>query len=215
MSTQLIDGLFVAEGSSDMPIADIVERIFFEHGLDLRLRKPDFGRLGKVPKDLKSRLHAGEILTAGAFDLIVVHRDADNAGTQPRRDEITNAAGTLRSRRQVVPVVPVRMTEAWLLLDEKEIRFVAGNPRGRMALKLPKRHEVESHADPKKLLQEVLLEAADVKGRRRERERTRFSEHRRSLLERLDCHGPVTALPSWQRMVEDIEAACVQLKTLN
>jgi hypothetical protein len=212
MSSQLVDGLFVAEGSSDMPIADIVERLFFTHGLDLRLRKPDFGRLGKVPKDLKSRLTAGEILTAGAFDLIVVHRDADNAGTQARRDEITKAVQTLSTLRQVVPVVPVRMTEAWLLLDEREIRFVAGNPRGKMALNLPKRHEVESHADPKKLLQDVLLHAADVEGRRRERERTRFSEHRRSLLERLDCHGAVTALPSWQRMVKDVELACAQLK---
>ncbi|MFI7539842.1 hypothetical protein [Actinoplanes sp. NPDC049599] len=104
------------------------------------------------------------------------------------------------------------MTEAWLLLDENEIRFVAGNPRGKMALNLPKRHEAESHADPKKLLQEVLLQAADVKGRRRDRERTRFSEHRRSLLERLNCHGAVTALPSWQRMVEDIETACSHLR---
>ncbi|MFI7539843.1 hypothetical protein [Actinoplanes sp. NPDC049599] len=101
-----IDGLFVAEGSSDMPIADIVERLFFERGLDLRLRKPDFGRLGKVPKDLKSRLNAGEILTAGAFDLVVVHRDADNAGTQARRNEITDAARMLPTLRQVVPVVP-------------------------------------------------------------------------------------------------------------
>lgn len=50
---------------------------------------------------------------------------------------------------RVVPVIPGRMTEAWLRLDEAAIRRVAGNPNGRTKLGLPKLHEVESVADPK------------------------------------------------------------------
>ncbi|MFI5935045.1 hypothetical protein [Actinoplanes sp. NPDC051494] len=208
MTGSIFDGLFVAEGSSDMPIADIVERLFFERGVEVRLSKPDFGLLGKVPKVVSSRLAAGEQLHGGTFDVVVVHRDADNAGVAARRREITTAADTLSGEPQVIPVIPVRMTEAWLLLDEAEIRFVAGNPNGKNPLHLPGRREVEARADPKQILQAALLNAAEAKGRRHERERKRFFEHRRLLLERLDCNGPVTRLSGWQQMVADVDEAC-------
>lgn len=205
------NGLFVAEGSSDMPIADIVERLFFDRGLVVRLRRPDFSLLGRVPKDVTSRLKAGEQLSDGPLDLVVVHRDADNAGWQARSDEITYAATSLSERPCVIPVIPVRMTEAWLLLNEDDIRFVAGNPRGRSALRLPATNEVERCADPKQLLASVLLEAADVSGRRRERLSKRFNQNRRQLLERLDHNGMVSRLPSWQRLVADIDTAVALL----
>ncbi len=38
---------------------------------------------------------------------------------------------------KVVPVVPVRMTEAWLVLDEAEIRRVAGRPASTNGLGVP------------------------------------------------------------------------------
>ncbi|GAA2491291.1 DUF4276 family protein [Winogradskya humida] len=213
MTSPVFDGLFVAEGTSDMPIADFVERLFFERGVELRLSKPDFNRLGRVPKDVANRLKAGELLNGGPFDVVVVHRDADNAGDPARRREIEDATKTLSKVPRIIPVIPVRMTEAWLLLDESEIRFVAGNPSGKKPLDLPKRNEVEARADPKHLLQMALLNAADVKGRRHELQRKRFFDHRRLLLERLDCHGPVTKLSSWQKMVNDVDQACRSLTT--
>jgi hypothetical protein len=104
-----------------------------------------------------------------------------------------------------VPVIPVRMTEAWLLLDEAEIRWVAGNPKGRAHLSLPRPHEVESVADPKALLRECILQAAGVTGRRRLAVAKRFDQHRRQLLERLDRNAAVSKLPSWQEMLSDVE----------
>lgn len=55
-------GVFVAEGTSDMPISDIVEDLFFERGTAVHLSKPDFNRLEKVSKDVRSRLLAGRTL---------------------------------------------------------------------------------------------------------------------------------------------------------
>ncbi|MEU4160966.1 hypothetical protein [Actinoplanes sp. NPDC026670] len=205
MTEQSYSGIFIGEGSSDMPISEIVESLFFDRGITLHLSKPDFGLLGKVAKDVRSRILAGEKLNDGRVDLIVVHRDADNAGIEARRAEISNAAEAIESSPTILPVIPVRMTEAWLLLDEQAIRTVAGNPRGRADLELPKWHEVESHADPKNLLNECLLKAADVSGRRRERIAKRFNQNRRQLLERLDKDGPVTKLGSWKNLVHDIE----------
>jgi hypothetical protein len=204
MTEPSYSGLFIAEGSSDLPLADIVESLFFTEGVALRLSKPDFAMLGKVRKDVRSRVTAGLKLARGPVDLIVVHRDADNAGHHARRDEITTALRDVTGSAALIPIIPVKMTEAWLLLDEALIRQVAGNPRGRMPLGLPKAHEVESLADPKAKLQSCLLTAAEATGRRHETVKKRFNEHRRQLLERLDITGPVSTLRSWQRLVDDV-----------
>jgi hypothetical protein len=199
-------GLFVAEGSSDAPLAALVADLFAEHDVHLRLQEPDFTWL-KVAKDVRSKVTAGIELAGANLDVIVVHRDADNAGADARTQEIVKAVTGVAASARVVPVVPVRMTEAWLLLDEAAIRRVAGNPNGRAKLGLPKLHEVESVADPKHLLKQCLLTAADCTGRRRDQVGRRFDEHRRNLLQRLDPHGPVTKLASWQRLVDSVAAA--------
>ncbi|MEV0294689.1 hypothetical protein [Nocardia sp. NPDC050710] len=207
MSRQVYSGLFVCEGTSDLPLAEIVETLFIERGMDVRLSKPDYALLGKVPKDVESRVRAGLDLVDGPVDVVVVHRDADGAGPEHRRNEIVGATTSVAARAVAVPVIPVRMTEAWLLLDEDAIRRVAGNPKGRKDLGLPSRRRLESVADPKLLLQQCLLTAADSTGRRREQVAKRFNEHRRQLLQRLDCSGPINELPSWSQLIKDIESA--------
>lgn len=205
MSDRSYSGLFIAEGTSDEPLSRHVEWLFLGRGISVSLTPPDFSRLPKVAKDVGSRVGAALTLTGGPVDLIVVHRDADNAGRLSRHREIEAAARPLAGSAELVPVIPVRMTEAWLLLDEAAIRQVAGNPRGRTRLSLPRRHEVESKPDPKEILRECLLTAADVTGRRREAAAKRFNQHRRQLLERLDPTGPVTELDSWRHLVSDVD----------
>ncbi|TDB96255.1 DUF4276 family protein [Micromonospora fluostatini] len=205
MTHRLYSGLFVSEGTSDLPLADLVESIFVRLGVTVRLSKPDYSLLPRVPKDVRSRVEAGLRLVGGSVDLVVVHRDADNAGHHARQQEIIAAVRPISDTTAVIPVIPVRMTEAWLLLDEATIRQVAGNPRGRAEIGLPKHHQVESIADPKDLLRNCLLKAAEVSGRRRDTMTKRFNQHRRQLLERLDPDGPVARLDSWGRLVADID----------
>lgn len=206
MTGAVLSGLFICEGASDQPLADIVEYLFAEGGRTLRLSRPDFTVLkAAVRRDVKSKLVAGSRLIDAPFDIAVVHRDADNVGWKVRRDEIGQAITLAEIVCGCIPVIPIRMTEAWLLLDEQEIREVAGNPNGRDILPLPKIHEVEGVANPKDLLQGCLLQAASVRGRRRQTATTRFPQHRRQLLERLDMHGPVTRLSSWQMLVKDVK----------
>lgn len=196
----------MAEGSSDMPLADVVESLFLDRGVPLVLARPDFAMLPvKINKDVGSRLKAGRDLVREHLDLVVVHRDADNAGADARLAEIRRAVTETAACPHVVPIVPIRMTEAWLLLDQDAIRTVAGNPRGTSPLALPQRHEVERIADPKVTLRAALSTAANVTGRRRERLERRFPENRRQLLERLDTHGPVTHLAAWRTLVAAID----------
>ncbi|MER5324289.1 hypothetical protein [Streptosporangium roseum] len=193
-------------------MADLVESLFVDRDVMLRLSKPDFSLLARVSKDVKSRVAAGVRLLRDPIDLVVVHRDSDNVGHEPRRIEIEKAVAEAGVTSSIIPVIPVRMTEAWLLLDEDGIRQVAGNPRGRHDLRLPRAHEVEGVADPKQMLQQCLVKAADVAGRRHDRVTKRFPQHRRQLLERLDRTGPVSGLPSWKRLVADVDAVVEQWK---
>lgn len=110
-----------------------------------------------------------------------------------------------------VAVVPIRMTEAWLLLDEGRIRRVAGNPNGRTDLGLPRLSDVESVADPKRLLQGALISASGLQGHRLRKFRERFNDHRRRLLEGLDLDGPVTELSGWKALQRSLTAALARL----
>ena len=68
--------------------------------------------------------------------MLFVHRDADSsqesssAGPERRYDEVARAVADASYDGAWVGIVPVRMTEAWLLLDESAIRRVAGRPHG-------------------------------------------------------------------------------------
>lgn len=138
---------------------------------------------------------------------MVVQRDADRGPAQDRRDEIGAAVDAEWPGLRHVTVVPVRMLEAWLLLDEVCLRQVAENPRGRVDLDLPKGVAAEKIADPKQLLKDSLARASEYKGRRLTQFQKRFSQHRLRMLELLDPEGPVTCLPSWRNFVKDIDTA--------
>src|SRR5690606_18674132 len=67
-------------------------------------------------------------------DVLVVHRDAERDPVDLRLAEIERARSSARIEGSLVPVVPVRMTEAWLLFDESAIRRAADNPNGTVDL---------------------------------------------------------------------------------
>ena len=97
-------------------------------------------------------------------DILFVHRDSERVPLAARRAEIPDAGG------RIVRVVPVRMTEAWLLTDEAAIRRAAGNPNGRQPLDLPRLERLEDVPDPKRLLAAALLAASGFSGGRRRKQ---------------------------------------------
>ncbi|MDQ3578406.1 MAG: hypothetical protein M3443_12590 [Actinomycetota bacterium] len=198
--------LFLGEGISDSGIVPQIEDIAARLVIDIYVTDPDLGRLrtppGRAVVD-KLRAVSGEGVV---FDLIVVHRDADRDGRGARLDEISRAFEPVLPAARYVAVVPVRMTEAWLLTDEQELRHVAGNPKGKMPLNLPAVSKIESIPDPKQLLKDTLGVASGLSGRKLHKFHNRFSQHRKQLLERLDPAGNVTEVESWKCFVSDLEA---------
>ena len=138
------------------------------------------------------------------FDVLFVHRDADTAGHEERCNEIVAASRNAGVNVASVAVVPVRMTEAWILLDEEAIRRVAGNPRGRQPLNLPKPARVEDDPNPKKTLENALVTAGGHQGHRRRKFRKKFAAHRRILLEQLPVGGALSEVSAWVRLKQEV-----------
>ncbi|MGA5648494.1 hypothetical protein [Streptomyces seoulensis] len=202
--------LFTGEGTSDNGLVPHIEMVAAESGVQAVVTAPDFGRLGPahchaVTDKLRTIRNLGD-----TYDLVIVHRDADRVSPDDRRREVSQAVAMEWPGHPHIAVVPVRALEAWLLLDESAIRRIAENPNGRMHLDLPKAGAAERVADPKKLLQETLVAASGVSGRRLTTFRSRFPRHRHKLLESLDPYGPVSQLPSWQTFISDLNTALLR-----
>lgn len=120
--------------------------------------------------DLSFTARLQTALELAPCNILFIHRDAEKQDPQFRYGEIAKAVATLSAPHAKVPhvcVVPVRMTEAWLLADESAIRHAAGRPKSTEPLDLPKLNRLENFPDPKTKLYELLREASGRKGRRR------------------------------------------------
>lgn len=200
----MFQGVLLPDGPSDMPLSNLLEQLCLNFGARVAVQPVD-------PRSLQSHTVEGRLGFLEDADIradvVFVHRDAEREPPERRRAEILRASGARSLGHALVPVVPVRMTEAWLLLDEAQIRAVAGKPRGRVPLHLPSLRNVEDLPDPKECLMRALEAASEASGRRLDRVRDSFGRHRRLLLERLDIVGPVTQLSAWQQLEDDVRTA--------
>jgi hypothetical protein len=97
-------------------------------------------------------------------DLLFVHRDSESQNPELRLSEIETATENLAVKP--VAVIPVKMTESWLIVDSAAIRRAVGNPIGIESLELPSLNRVE-RVDAKKILDGALSVAAHKSARRR------------------------------------------------
>ena len=200
--------VLVGEGTSDDGLIPHLENLCVALGADEVTGVPiDFRRLDQpVGKTVEAKLRAAVQLEPDA-NLFFVHRDADGRDPSPRYEEISRAAQAVGIGQQLVSIVPVQETEAWLLLDEKAIRTVVGRPHSRVPLNLPKPNQVEAIARPKERLQEALIAAADAKGRNLAKRRRTFPDNRRILLQRLPIGGDLLQVSSWLQLQEHLKVA--------
>jgi hypothetical protein len=134
-------------------------------------------------------------------DLLFVHRDAEAQPREVRIREIEQALASIAAPPAVC-IVPVRMTEAWLLFDEAILRQAAGNPRGTRDLALPPPQRVESLHDAKETLYRILREASGRRGRRAKTFRPSIAAHR--LAELVEDFSPLRQLTSFRALEVDL-----------
>lgn len=145
-------------------------------------------------------------------DVLFVHRDAEREPKEKRLEEIRDAAAAV-GVPAFVPVVPVRMTEAWLLIDEKAIRRAAGNPHGQAPLPLPKAAKLESVADPKDALRTCLIQASEKTGRRLRQFERDLPECVQRVAELIPDFSPLRQLPAFQGFEQEARRVLTGLTT--
>ena len=128
----------VADGGTDRLLVPIIQ--WAVHRLDpgVEILEPDFRRRrGSITEFLGA-------YKTGAM-LIFVHRDSEGLSLEERLREF----GTV-DRPDVVPVVPVRMSESWILIDGFAIAQAAGSTsaRGTRAWHSPDREHPGSKGSP-------------------------------------------------------------------
>jgi len=137
-------------------------------------------------------------------DLLFIHRDAERQTREMRLQEIEEAIVKVevQSLTPRVCVIPVRMQEAWLLIDEAAIRRAAANPAGRQRLNLPPLTRLERLPDPKRVLYRVLSDASGLTGRRRERLNLRQLAYR--VTELIGDFSPLRNLSAFTALEADL-----------
>ena len=197
--------LFACEGSSDAALIPHIQRLIVEHSDVGTVDGDSWHRNSPLARRIQTGIQAAE-----SVDVLFVHRDANSAGADARFQEIAHAVEAAGVTVPWVSVVPVRVTEAWLLLDEAAIRKAVGRPNGRTPLDLPTPREAERRAEPKRILADAFLAASEATGRREKIIRRDFSRLRGRLLADLPIDGAVTQLPSWRRFRDDTLATIHQ-----
>lgn len=163
-------------------------------------------------RDVETRISQ----TVANYDsnLIFVHRDAEGQGLAQRRSEINDGIRKAGVGTPYVAIVPVRMTEAWLLTEEAAIRRAAGNPNGQSAISTPAFASLERAADPKAILARCLEEASEKRGRRLDIFRRDIPELKHRVAELAQGFEGLLELPSFRSFYDDLATALAGLGCL-
>lgn len=200
----------VADGPSDRILMHVIRWAL--HECSVRVEKQQWADphiVGRNGSDVQSKLKvAMEVYPANIF---FIHRDAESESYGDRVREIDASVPELVEC--YVPVVPVRMTEAWFLHDVDAIRDASGNPNGKCALRLPPCAKVESCRDPKKVLFEALLDATELRGRRREKKDRpkELSRMRARVAELIKSYDSLRGVPSFDEFLKNLDSALKRL----
>lgn len=141
-------------------------------------------------------------------DILLVHRDAETIAVNRRIEEIKKHLAQLG--KPYVPIVPIRMTEAWLLIDEQAIRSAANNPNGTTELNIPGADRLENIPDPKNVLFEKLRLASELSSGRLRKFRPESCRHR--VAELIADFSQLRNLSAFMQFESDLIACVHALK---
>lgn len=191
----------ISDGPSDWSLRPVLDWLLKRHSKQV---------FDGTWADLRSRLHPPRTLHERILtsiedypcELLFVHRDAEAASRDERVEEIQDALAEAKAEPPAVCVVPVKMSEAWLLIDEEAIRSAAGNPNGSVELPMPRLSDIERLPDPKKLLFGLLRQASERSARRRKLnvERLRYR-----VAERVVDYSPLQKLKAFKALEEELK----------
>ena len=204
----------LSDGPTDRALLPILEWVLRDLGIHLPLvaQWADLLRFPERSRKLSDRL----LWTLDLYpcDLLFIHRDAERENYDVRRSQIVSDIDILgKSIAPYVCVIPVRMTEAWLIFSEASIRRASGNPNGRVQLELPSKNKIESMPDPKEFLYGCLKQASELTGRRLSAFNERYAAS--LVADFISDFSPLKGLLSFDQMYSDVEKCAVEQNWLS
>jgi hypothetical protein len=195
----------LADGSSDNRLIPVLNWLMRQFLLG-RFIEPQWANL-----PLRRRVRLADRIHSALLDfpshILFVHRDAEGLSREDRFAEIrSNILAAEADAATIIPVIPVRMSEAWFLIDEAAIRAASGNPNGSVRLEMPRLKELESLPNPKTILRDLLKTASELQGRRLQK----FNADRACLYiaDYIDDFGPLRNLNAFQALERDVSKVC-------
>jgi len=181
-------------------VVDVLEPINLNHGIDRQFETREERILEAARR-------------ASGYHALIIHADADYP-TQERALQERYLPGEVRVRElrdvgesvcgNLIPIVPIQMTEAWMLADPKALCNVIGVQSSPQALGIPAHpHQVESDPNPKRTLHEVLERARAQRPRRRRR--VNLSSIYEPLARQIDL-AKLVGVPAYARFLSDLTA---------
>lgn len=199
---KIITATLVADGSSDKLLIPFIKLLFSEHApADLAVRFNFAAGLPTAAAGLSSRVRVA--LELYPCDFLFVHRDEEGVGLMARQQEIERSWPADVQGTTLICVIPVRMTEAWLLTNSKPIRLAVGNGNGTVPLELPTLKSIEALPNPKAILFSALKTATMWNARRKESFRPDLYRHRVSEL--TDDLMPLRKLSSFNHLEAQVK----------
>ena len=190
MNRQLAYAL-VADGETDRLLVPVIQ--WAVHRLDpgVEILEPEFRKRRRGVAEYLAEYQTGAML-------IFVHRDAETLTLEERLEEFVAV-----DRGDVIPVVPVRMSESWLLCDGTAIAKAAGSPSSHVPV--PAVAQIENIADPKDRLDDLLFGAAGAPaGRRGKIFKRSIAQRRVSVAEYISDYSALENLPAFRRFQDEL-----------
>ncbi len=194
----------ITDGSSDRVLVAILEWLLKQHIHQYAINglQADFREFQSPPQSLIERIR--QSIDLFPCNLLFVHRDAESQSIDDRVQEVLGALASVPIEDlPIVCVVPIRMQEAWLLIDEQALRFAAGNPNGSQPLHLPDVAHLERLPDPKQILHDKLKTASGLSGRRLDRFNPRREAHR--IVDYIEDFSILRRLSAFNRLEDDLK----------
>lgn len=183
----------IADGGTDRALVPIIEWAIHRLDPQVELLEPTF-RKRVTPIEEFLATHKSEAM------LSFVHRDAETLTIEQRLAEFGSTPAAT-----VVPVIPVRMTEAWLLVSAQAIAKAADRPDAKVSL--PAIRDLASLPDPKFRLEQLLFTAAgEPTGRRGKKFKATLTGRRVNVATLVGDYTPLEGTKSFRAFQEALAA---------
>ena len=195
----------IADGSSDVILLKIIKWSLD----DLFPKLPndgsfaDFRKMLDPPKRLADKVRTAKLYYP--YDILFVHRDAESTDSRLIVQRCQEVNGELQEADidKTICIVPIKMMETWLLIDEDAIKKAAGNRNYRGSINLPSLRTLEKESQPKELLHNLLREASGKKGRNLKKFNIDRTVH--LVAENIEDFSPLRNLVAFQVFEEELK----------